>query len=100
MSDAMEQLEALARAQLDLLRELGENIAGIRVRETAPDGTVNITVDGNGGLLDVELAVGISSLSPAQFERNVLDTAGAAARLAFAQRADLVNAFNQQAFDE
>jgi hypothetical protein len=97
MSDAMEQLEARVRAQLDLMRELGENMARIRVRETAPDGTVSVTVDGNGGLLDLELTTGISSLLPAQFERNVLDTAGAAARLAFAQRADLVNAFNEQA---
>lgn len=97
MSDAMEQLEARVRAQLDLMRELGENMAKIRVRETAPDGTVSVTVDGNGGLLDLELTTGISSLSPAQFERNVLDTVGSAARLAFAQRADLVNAFNEQA---
>jgi hypothetical protein len=97
MSEAMEQLEARVRAQLDRLRELGENMSGIRVRETSPDGTVAVTVDGNGALLDLRLTSGISGLSTAQFEHNVLDTAGAAARVAFAQRADLVNAFNEQA---
>jgi DNA-binding protein YbaB len=95
LSDAMEELEARIRGQVSRICQLGEDLTAIRVRESAPDGTVTVEVDGNGALLDLELSEAISQLSTADFERLLVDTACLAARRAFGRRAELVDTFNE-----
>ncbi len=96
MYESMDELEASVRRRLYRLRDLGDTMAGIRARETAPDGSVTVEVDGNGALLDLELSESISRMTPEQFESVLVATAFAAARNAFAERADLVNTFNDE----
>jgi len=96
MSEAMDALEARVRRQLDRIRGLGEDTARIRVRETNPGAEITVVVDGNGGLLELELSDGISQLSTDRFERDLVETAGMAVRRAFELRAALVIAFNEE----
>ncbi|MBJ8338588.1 YbaB/EbfC family nucleoid-associated protein [Antrihabitans sp. YC3-6] len=99
MSAAMDALEDRARRQLDRMRELNEQLAVIRVRETSPDGQITAEVDGLGTLLDLEFTHAISKLSPKDFETLLVATAGMAAQRAFARRAQLVESFNEEAAD-
>jgi len=96
-NEVMDALQARAQRQLNLMRDLGEKMAGVIVRETSPDGAVTVEVDGNGALVDLQLSGAVSSMKPADLERAVVDTAAYAAQLAFAQRGDLVEAFNEEA---
>ncbi|WP_328395536.1 YbaB/EbfC family nucleoid-associated protein [Nocardia sp. NBC_00416] len=96
MSEAMDALEARVHRQLNMMRDLGDRLAGIRVRETSPDGAVTAEVDGNGSLCDLVFTEAISKLSPSEFESVVVATAGRAAHLAIARRGDLVGAFNAE----
>ncbi|MFD0365951.1 YbaB/EbfC family nucleoid-associated protein [Nocardia sp. GCM10030253] len=100
MSDAMDELEARAHRQLNRIRELGEQMAAVRVRETSPDGVVTAVVDGNGALCDLELSGAVSGLSPNEFEQVLVSTAARAAHRAFAARGELVTAFNHEATEE
>jgi DNA-binding protein YbaB len=96
MYESMDELEASVRKRLYRMRDLGDDMAAIRGRETSEDGSMTVEVDGNGALLDLELSDGISRMTPEQFERTLVTTAYAAARNAFAERADLVNTFNDE----
>lgn len=96
MSEAMDALEARVHRQLNLMHDLADRLAGIRVRETSPDGTVTAEVDGNGALCDLVLAPSISAMSPSEFESVVVGTAGRAAHLAITRRGELVEAFNTE----
>ncbi|WP_327151652.1 YbaB/EbfC family nucleoid-associated protein [Nocardia sp. NBC_01329] len=96
MSEAMDALEARVYRQLNMMRDLGDRLTGIRVRETSPDGAVTAEVDGNGALVDLVLSTEISKLSPAEFESVVVATAGRAAHLAIVRRGELVQAFNTE----
>lgn len=96
MYESMDELEASVRKRMYRMRDLGDDMASIRSRETSEDGSVTVEVDGNGGLLDLELSDSISRMTPEQFERTLVTTAYAAARNAFAERADLVNTFNDE----
>ncbi|MET8650202.1 YbaB/EbfC family nucleoid-associated protein [Nocardia aurea] len=97
MGEAMDALEARVRGQLDRIRDLGERMAAIRVRETSADAAVTAVVDGNGALCDLELSGAIARMSPAEFEQVVVNTAARAAQRAFAERGELVAAFNYEA---
>ncbi|WP_327112646.1 YbaB/EbfC family nucleoid-associated protein [Nocardia sp. NBC_01730] len=96
MNEAMDALEARVHRQLNRMRDLGDQMAAIRVRETSPDGAVTAEVDGNGALCDLVFSDTISKLSPSEFERVLVATAGRAAHLAIVRRGDLVTAFNQE----
>ncbi|MFI5717456.1 YbaB/EbfC family nucleoid-associated protein [Nocardia sp. NPDC051750] len=96
MSDAMDALEARVHRQLNLMHDLADRLAGIRVRETSPDGTVTAEVDGNGALCDLVLSPAVSKMSPSAFDAVVVATAGRAAHLAIARRGELVDAFNTE----
>ena len=96
MNEAMDALEARVRRQLNRMRDLADQTAAIRVRETSPDGAVTAEVDGNGALCDLVFSDAVSQLSPSEFETVVVTTAGRAAHLAIARRGDLINAFNQE----
>lgn len=96
MYETMDELEAGVRRQLYRLHDLGDNMAAIRARETAPDGSVTVEVDGNGALVDLEFSAAISGMTPEQFETVVVSTAHAAAANAFAERTDLINRFNDE----
>lgn len=96
-NEVMDALEARAQRQLNLMRDLGEKMSAVLVRETSSDGAVTVEVDGNGALVDLRLSGAVSSMKPADLEQAVVDTAARAAQLAFAQRGDLVDAFNKEA---
>ena len=96
MNYVMDELEARAHRQLHRLRELGEQLAAIRISETSPDREVTAVVDGNGTLLDLQFTSSIAKLAPADFEKLLVATAGMAAQRAFAQRGDLVTVFNEE----
>ena len=91
----MDELVARSERQLERMRELGDRMAGIRVRESSGDGAVTVEVDGNGALLDLVLAPAVNRLTPAEFEQVVVDTAHRAAARAFTRRGALITAFNQ-----
>jgi DNA-binding protein YbaB len=96
MSEAMDALQARVHRQLNLIHDLADRLAGIRVRETSPDGTVTAEVDGNGALCDLALTPAISKLSPSEFESVVVATARRAAHLAIIRRGELVDTFNTE----
>ncbi|WP_039825333.1 YbaB/EbfC family nucleoid-associated protein [Nocardia testacea] len=96
MSEAMDALEARVNRQLNLMRDLGNELSAIRVRETSPDGAITVEVDGNTKLRDLSFTEAIAEMTPHEFESAVVATAGRAAHLAIAQRAELVNAFNSE----
>ena len=92
----MDELEDRVRRQLDRIRDLGERMTAVRVRETSRGGEVTVVVDGNGALRDLEFTDAIARLTPVEFDRLVVDTAARAAQRAFAERGELVNAFNDE----
>ncbi|RBO88915.1 YbaB/EbfC DNA-binding family protein [Nocardia puris] len=92
----MDELEDRVRRQLNRIRDLGDQMTAVRARETSPDGEVTVVVDGNGALCDLEFSEGISRLSPQDFGQLVVTTAARAAQRAFAERGDLVTAFNEE----
>ena len=97
MSKAMDDLEARAQRSLERLRDLADEMRRVRGRETSSDGVITVVVDGNGALQDLELSSGVGKLTPAEFERVLVDTASRAAQRAFAERGDLVATFNEEA---
>lgn len=92
--DDFSVLEDSARARLDLMRQLSDDLAAIKIQCTGADGAVTVVVDGSARLLDILLSDDISHLSPADFERAVLDTAATAAQEALARRGALLGEFN------
>ena len=89
-------LEDSARIRLSLMHQLSDDLGALEIRCTGADGAVTVIVDGSARLLDILLSEGISHLSPAEFERAVLDTAATAARQALARRGTLIAEFNEQ----
>ncbi|QIS17804.1 YbaB/EbfC family nucleoid-associated protein [Nocardia terpenica] len=96
MVESMDELEARVRGQLYRIRDLGDQMAAIRVREVSADGAVTAEVDGNGALTGLEFTAAVARLSPADFERRLVDTAAAAAAAAFEQRARLITEFTEE----
>ncbi|MFC9661369.1 YbaB/EbfC family nucleoid-associated protein [Nocardia sp. NPDC127606] len=95
MVETMDELIARVQGQLYRLQDLTETTQGIRAEESSPDGAVTVTVDGNGALVGLEFSTAISKLSPADFERVLVETAHAAAYRAYAERAGAITAFNE-----
>ncbi|MEU3010759.1 YbaB/EbfC family nucleoid-associated protein [Nocardia asteroides] len=95
MVETMDELIAKVQGQLYRLQDLSEATNGIRAQETSPDGAVTVTVDGAGALVGLEFTAAVGALSPADFESTLVRTAQVAAHRAFAERAELVNAYNQ-----
>lgn len=78
------------------MRRLAADLAAVRVDHTDTDGTITVSVDGVGRLLDIRLTQGISRLSPSEFERVLVATAAAAVRRALGTRGQLIEEFNGQ----
>ena len=95
MVETMDELIAKVRGQLYRLQDLAEATNSIRAQESSPDGAVTVTVDGSGALVGLEFTAAIGKLSPADFDRALVSTAQAAAARAFAERAELVTAYNR-----
>ncbi|SIS15545.1 YbaB/EbfC family nucleoid-associated protein [Williamsia sterculiae] len=91
----MDELEARAHAQLNSMRGLQEQLGSIRVRETSPDDLVTVEVDASGALCDLGLAPGVGELGGRRLGELIVATAHAAARIAFARRAALLEDFNR-----
>ncbi|MFF2087770.1 YbaB/EbfC family nucleoid-associated protein [Nocardia sp. NPDC058176] len=95
MVETMDELIARVQSQLYRLTDLQDATNGILVTETSPDGAVTAQVDGNAALVGLSFTPAIAKLSPAEFERTLVDTARTAAHRAFAQRGGLITAFNE-----
>lgn len=96
MVDTMDELIARVQRQLYRLRDLDDAMRGVRAAATSADGAITVEVDGNGAPTGVSFTAAISRLSPEEFEKALVDTARAAAEQAFSERADLVNAYNEE----
>ncbi|WP_245720022.1 YbaB/EbfC family nucleoid-associated protein [Nocardia uniformis] len=92
----MDELQARVQQKLYRMQDLRDGLAAVRGRETSEDGVVTVEVDGNGALKDLAFSSGISRLTPDELERIVVQTAAAAARVAFEQRAELVNEYTAE----
>ncbi|WP_245545707.1 YbaB/EbfC family nucleoid-associated protein [Nocardia higoensis] len=90
----MDELVANAQHRLERMRELGDRMSAVRVRQSSADGAVTVTVDGNGAMLDLVLTSAVSRWTPEQFDEAVVGTARLAAAQAFARRGELVSEFN------
>ncbi|WP_405179658.1 YbaB/EbfC family nucleoid-associated protein [Nocardia sp. NBC_01377] len=96
MFESMDELEASVRRRLFRMRDLVDDMSGVRGDATSADGAVTVEVDGNGALLNLAFGQSISTLTPEEFEERLVSTATAAAGVAFARRAELVAAFNAE----
>lgn len=96
MVDTMDELIARVQKQLYRLSDLNDAMNAIRISETSPDGAVTAEVDGNAALTGLSFSAAISKLSPAEFEKVVVDTARAAAHRAVAERGALITEFNEE----
>ncbi|WP_280231985.1 YbaB/EbfC family nucleoid-associated protein [Nocardia cyriacigeorgica] len=96
MFESMDELEASVRRRLYRMRDLADDMASVRASETAPDGSMTAEVDGNGSLVNLQFTTAISELKPSEFEQRLVATAAAAARAAFARRAEIVVSFNEE----
>ncbi|WP_280490592.1 YbaB/EbfC family nucleoid-associated protein [Nocardia carnea] len=96
MVETMDELIARVQQQVYRLTDLQEAMARIVVSETAPDGSVTVEVDGNAAPIGLSLSGGINKLSPAEFEKTLVETARAAAARAIAEKAELIDTFNSE----
>ncbi|WP_433523147.1 YbaB/EbfC family nucleoid-associated protein [Nocardia pseudovaccinii] len=96
MYETMDELMAGVQRRLYRIRDLTDDMAGVRGRETAQDGSITVEVDGNGTLLDLQFSQAVSRMTPAEFESTLVATAAAAVRQAFERRSELVTAFNEE----
>ncbi|WP_067646769.1 YbaB/EbfC family nucleoid-associated protein [Nocardia harenae] len=96
MVETMDELLARVQNQIYRLRDLGEAMGGVRATETSPDGAITVEVDGKGALLDLTCTAAISTLTPAEFESALVETARAAAARAFAEQAEIITGFNAE----
>jgi DNA-binding protein YbaB len=99
MSWAMDELEARARAQLDRLRDVNEQLAAISVRESSSDDRVTAEVDGLGALTGLWFSPAAHDLGAEKLGGLVVATAAAAAGHAFSKRALVLEDFNESFAD-
>ncbi|MCX4093035.1 YbaB/EbfC family nucleoid-associated protein [Nocardia sp. alder85J] len=92
----MDDLEAMVRRQLYRMQGFTEDVARVRAREVSEDGAIAVEVDGNGALRNLEFSGDISRMSPAEFERVLVDTANAAAQQAFVRLSELITELNDE----
>lgn len=96
MVETMDELIARVQQQVYRLTDLQEAMAGIAVRETSPDGAVTVEVDGNAALTGLSCTAAIAKMTPAEFERTLVETAHAAASRAISEKAELITTFNSE----
>lgn len=87
-------LEATARAQLERMQRLSDDLADIRVAHSTPGDTITVVVDGTARILDIQLSEGISRMSPVDFGQAVVAAAATAAQQALALRGRLIQEFD------
>ncbi|MEU1985379.1 YbaB/EbfC family nucleoid-associated protein [Nocardia sp. NPDC019395] len=92
----MDELIAQVQQQIYRLTDLHEEMTGIMVTETSPDGSMTVEVDGNAALAGLSFTSAITRLSPEAFEKTLVETAQAAAHQAISRRAEMINTFNSQ----
>lgn len=90
MAGSVDELLARAESRLDRMRELGEDLAAIRVSRSSPDGLVTVIVDGAGTPVELSLRPGISGSTGRDLSAAVIATAHAAAAAALERRARLL----------
>lgn len=90
MAGSVDELLARAESRLDRMRELGEDLAAIRVSRSSPDALVTVIVDGAGTPVELSLGPGISGSTGRDLAAAVIATAHAAAAAALERRALLL----------
>ncbi|MEU7766894.1 YbaB/EbfC family nucleoid-associated protein [Nocardia sp. NPDC049190] len=93
-SAGVDFVQAQLRSHAERLSRLADSLTAIRATRVSAEGEVTAVVDGNGTLRELRLSGAISAMTPAEFERIVVDTALSAARAAFAQQAAMIEEFN------
>lgn len=96
MTWAMDELEARAAVQLGRLRDFGEAMSSIRVRESDSDDVISVEVDGNGALVGLWMTDGANELGATGLGERIASVALIAAQRAFAQRAALTEEFTAE----
>ncbi|MEU1523131.1 YbaB/EbfC family nucleoid-associated protein [Nocardia rhamnosiphila] len=96
MVETMDELIARVQQQVYRLTDLRDAMTSILITETSPDGTITVEVDGNAALTGLSFTGAISKLSPAEFEKTLVDTARAAAHRAVTELGELINDFNSE----
>lgn len=92
----MDEIQARAQRALNRLRDLGDEMAKVRERESSPDGVVTVEVDGSGAMRDLRFTPEVSRMSPGEFEQAVVSTAHRAAAKAMARMSELITEFNEE----
>ncbi|MFC9892430.1 YbaB/EbfC family nucleoid-associated protein [Nocardia sp. NPDC127579] len=92
----MDEIEARAQRALNRLRDLSDEMAEVRERESSEDGAVTVEVDGSGALRDLRFTGAVSRMSPSEFEQAVVTTAHRAAAKAMARMGELITEFNEE----
>lgn len=87
-------LEATARAQLDRMQRLSDDLAAIEVAHATADDAITVVVDGTARILDIQLSERISRMTPVEFGQAVVAAAATAAQQALALRGRLIEEFN------
>jgi DNA-binding protein YbaB len=95
MSPTSAQLLAAAKQRLSHMQDLTESLARIRGTATSADGIVTAVVDSQGALVDLQLRASVSNLTPAQFNRSLVQAAAAAATQVIERHNTLIGAFNE-----
>ena len=95
----MGELLARASRQLDSLRRVTEGISAIRATAEVENGAVSVTVDGNGGVVAIELSDAVARLDRVRFADLVVEAAATASRDAFAERARVITGFSEEFAD-
>lgn len=96
MVETMDELIARVQQQVYRLTDLQEAMARIVVGATSADGSVTVEVDGNTAPVGLRLTDAVHEMSPADFEKVLVETARAAAARAIAEKAELIQTFNSQ----
>lgn len=94
MNWALEYFESRLAKQLDMLRQLSEEIAQINFREISPNGEVVATVNGECELVGLELSNSSKNLTPEQLSTMIVETSHLAATAAMGERAQLIENFH------
>lgn len=89
MRHQVEELMQVLADQRAAMADLPERLAAVRGEARSADGSIEVTVDSSGVVMDVRLTRQALRLTPEGLGRSITETARAAARVA-RQRADAV----------
>lgn len=90
----MDRIEARVTRQLGVMRTAREELDGIRVSVSSPDGGVRVELDGVCALVGLTLTPAALRLGGPALGRRIVDTCAVAAREVAAQRGAVMTRFH------